>query len=331
MVALRTRRSGPVPGWNATPNGAVSRLFDAYGMTPMQASAGRARPRAQGQGKSAEEHGVDHDAVGGEVVEDGAQVAALAGQRADEDPAQVVLHAPHAALGRRLALGVGHHQVVGVVRGGEGDEAGTRRLDRVAVVLGREEHDVVPLGDQPARQRHQRRRMALGRRGAQDEAPRVAAVRRTPVAAIAGSLIAPVVDRRPRPRAAAPARRRQPEPSRPCSVLTLTVPWTSPKDTVSLDMLSSTVVRRRRGRRPSARRRGERPVRADGQVLAGLARRNGAPAQLEHRRRGHPPGRPRCTAPGRPWAATGGRPAGVKPPPGSPFQGIGVRSASRPL
>ena len=28
MVALRSRRSGPVPGWNATPNGAVSRLFD---------------------------------------------------------------------------------------------------------------------------------------------------------------------------------------------------------------------------------------------------------------------------------------------------------------
>ena len=50
-VALRTRRSGPVPGWNATPNGAVSRLFDAYGMTPMQASAGRAGrgPSARGR------------------------------------------------------------------------------------------------------------------------------------------------------------------------------------------------------------------------------------------------------------------------------------------
>ena len=57
---------------------------------------GPVRPRAQREGEGAEEHGVDHDAVGGEVLEDGAQVAALAGQRADEDPAQVVLHAAHA-------------------------------------------------------------------------------------------------------------------------------------------------------------------------------------------------------------------------------------------
>ena len=52
----------------------------------------------------------------------GAQVAVLAGDRPDEDPPQVVLDAPDAALGGRLPLGVGHHQVVGVVLRGEGHE-----------------------------------------------------------------------------------------------------------------------------------------------------------------------------------------------------------------
>ena len=44
---------------------------------------------------------------------------------------------------RRLALGVGHHEVVGVVRRRERHETGTRRLDLVAVVLGGEEDGVV--------------------------------------------------------------------------------------------------------------------------------------------------------------------------------------------
>ena len=78
------------------------------------------RPWTQRQRKGAEEHGVDHDAVGGEVVENGAQVAALAGQRAEKDPAQVVLHPPDAPLRRRLALGVRHHEVVGVVLAAKG-------------------------------------------------------------------------------------------------------------------------------------------------------------------------------------------------------------------
>ena len=67
---------------------------------------GARRARAQRKREGAEEHGVDHDAVGGEARQDGAQVAALAGERADEDPAQVVLDPAHAALGRRLASGL---------------------------------------------------------------------------------------------------------------------------------------------------------------------------------------------------------------------------------
>ena len=175
MVALRTRRSGPVPGWNATPNGAVSRLFEAYGMTPMQASAGRAGrgPRPRGRApKNMESTTMQSAAKSSRMAR---RSRYWPGQRADEDPAQVVLDAPHAALGRRLALGVGHHQVVGVVRRGEGHEAGARRLDLFAVVRRREEHDVVTFGDQPAGQCDQRRRMTLGRRGAQDEAPRTVA------------------------------------------------------------------------------------------------------------------------------------------------------------
>ena len=174
---------GPVHGGVAEPvqrtrpgleGHAERRRVPAVGRVGHDADAGQrraGRAGAQRQGEGAEEHGVDHDAVGGEALEDGAQVAVLPRDRADEDPAQVVLHAPHAALGRRLALGVGHHQVVGVVLRREGHEAGARRLDPVAVVLGREERDVVALPDEPARQRQQRRGVALGRRGAQHEPP----------------------------------------------------------------------------------------------------------------------------------------------------------------
>ena len=237
----------------------------------------------------------------GEAVEDGAQVAVLPGDRPDEDPAQVVLHAPHAALGRRLALGVGHHQVVGVVLGGEGHEAGARRLDPGAVVLGREEHHVVPLADEPAGQRQQRRGVALGRRGAQHEAPAAA------VAADVTASPSPA-SRRRRPRAGASARPRRSIPRARARCSRAPSRRTPSNVAGSLDMFSSTTVAPlTTGVGPGALGRGQRAVRADGQVLAGPARRDGPPAQLEHRGGvallvGHV-----ALRPGRPSAATAGR------------------------
>ncbi len=171
-VALRSRRSGPVPGWNATPNGAVSRLFDAYGMTPRRrARAAPARgPSARGRApKNMESTTMQSAAKSSRMAR---RSRHWPGQRADEDPAQVVLDPAHAALGRRLALGVGHHQIVGVVRRGEGDEASARGLDRFPVVLGREEDHVVAFARPGGRTtRPGAGGMALRRRGAEDEAP----------------------------------------------------------------------------------------------------------------------------------------------------------------
>ena len=246
MVALRTPAQRSRPGLERHPERCG---VPAVRRVRHDADAGQRRARrarAQRQGEGAEEHGVDHDAVGGELRQDGAQVAALAGERADEDPAQVVLDPAHAALGRRLALGVGHHQVVGVVLRREGHEAGARRLHLVPVVRRREEHDLVPVVDEPAGQRQQRRGVALGRRRAQDEAPGCDRTRPTERAGCRATVSLTGRTASPRHDGAAPGReRRAPstlDPSRPWSVLTATVPVTPSKSPRRPRMLSSTVA-----------------------------------------------------------------------------------------
>jgi len=126
---------------------------------------------AQCQWQGAEEHGVHDDGIDRLLGQDGPQVAVLPGDGADEDATQIVLHPAHATLGRRLAFGVRHHEVVRVVLRCEGDERRARRGDPVAVVRRGEEDHVVALGDQPARQCEQGDGVALGRRGAQHVAP----------------------------------------------------------------------------------------------------------------------------------------------------------------
>ena len=198
MVALRSpvqrsrSRAGTPPR-----TGAVSRLFDAVRHDADTGQRRPGRPRAQCEGEGAEEHGVDHDAVGGEAVEDGAQVPALAGQRADEDPAQVVLHAPHARAWTTTR-----------VRGWPPSDRGRRPRRRRgrsgrpsprpgAVVLGREEDDVVPVGDEAAGHGQQWCGVARGR---------VSCTARSAAAARSSA------SRRRHPRAGAPARRRRSTP-----------------------------------------------------------------------------------------------------------------------
>ncbi len=183
----------------------------------------------EGEGKGTEEHGVDHDAVGGEVRQDGAQASALAGQRPDEDPSQVVLHPAHAAPGRRFALGVDHHQVVRVVLGGKRDEGRSGRLHLLSIVRRGEEGDGVVLGDEPPGQRQQGRRVALGRCGAQHVAP---ALHRP-----GGhrAMTAPLQAGRVNPPSTL-------DPSKAASVLTVTTPGTSLNVTDASLMFSTTVV-----------------------------------------------------------------------------------------
>ena len=82
--------------------------------------------------------------------------------------------------------------------------------------------------------------MTLRRRGAQDEAPRIGALPPSP-APLPLPMSRTDVTTAP-PQAGSASAPSTLEPSRRCSVLTATVPATSPKDTVSPDMLSSTVV-----------------------------------------------------------------------------------------
>ena len=225
MAALRARCNGPVPGWKVTPKGAVSRLFDEYGMTPTQASAGRAArgPSARGRApKNMESTMMQSAAKPSRMARRSRDWPGSGPMKIDE----VVLHAPNATLGRRFTLGIGHHQIVGVVRSGEGHEPRARGLNGGPVVLGREEDDLVSVGDEPAGHGPQWRHVTLGRCRAQDEVPRPSAHGVTTAPPHGGSATAPATL----------------DPSRPCSVLTVTVPATPSKDTVSLDMLSSTVT-----------------------------------------------------------------------------------------
>ena len=196
----------------------------------MHASAGPRRGRTESQWQRTKEHRVDHDAVGGRVSKNATQLSVLTGQRTNEDPAEVVFHPPHAPPGRRLAVGVGHHQVMGVVVGREGDKGGAGRLHLSAVVRRGEEGDHVVVGTQVPGQRQQRRGVALSRRRTQQVAPgrhRPAGHRATTAPLQAGRVSAPSTL----------------DPSSPASVLTVTTPCTGSNVAGSFRMASSTVVR----------------------------------------------------------------------------------------
>ena len=282
----------PRPGLERHPERCGVPAVEAYGMTPMAASAGR--PRVDPRPREERRRTWSRTRCSRRRSRPGwPQVAALTRQRADEDPAQVVLHASHATFRRRLALGVGHHEVVGVVHLCKGDEARPGRQHSSAVVLGREEHDVVSFSHQSA--------------GQSDSGA---------VWPWAG-----VVHRTKRRRVGPPAAASQPRPPRqrrPSSVDVMTAaPWWQRQPafdggTLGRARCSRPPSRpRRRGRcdirhveRPQrCRPRAHRPTcpsamaatgRADGQVVAGLPRHNGASAEVRERSRGRPAGRPRC-------------------------------------
>ena len=190
-------------------------------------------PRPEGQGDRPQEHAVDHDAVGGVRLEDRPDVTSLSGHRADEDAAQVVLDPTDAPLGRRLALGVDHHEVVGVEGLLEGEELRPRRLHPLLVVRGRVEGDLVALFDQPARHGQQWHRVPQGRGGAEQVAP----ASRYPCTLL-----------HDQPATTAPLQAGSSSasstcwPSRAWSVATSTEPRTEENVAGPSDMLSSTVV-----------------------------------------------------------------------------------------